>query len=160
MRYLIDDHELEPDTSRAIYRVVLTWAAVRSERFVMGIDPSAYDEPGELSRLIALAVHPPAPVPSDPRTVRIEGVPDEHFIQILTTREAPPGAVAGDLSPCEDIELYRGTRILFACYDYGRTQMLTLEGSECQELRETFRRQSLDPTVLKPAPPHLTQDRT
>jgi hypothetical protein len=155
MRYLIDDSRVEPEESLAVYRAVLRWAAIRSDRFALSIDPAVYDDPGEFSVLIGLSRTPPSIAAADSQEIRIEGTPDENFIRVLTGREAPPGAVAGDLSPCEDTELYRGSQLLYGCYDYGRTQILVLEDSDIEDLQTTIRQHSFDWPIIVPAPRYI-----
>ncbi len=88
--------------------------------------------------------------------MQISGASSQELIQALTEQAAPPRAVAGDLSPVEDILLFSGERTLYALYDYGRTQVLDLDNDELTNLRQTLEQSGLDPGVIVMAPPYTT----
>jgi hypothetical protein len=171
MRYFIDEGEIDEATALALYRAILRWAAARADRFVLGLQRNIYDDPDELARLLSLGVSGSAPgsgVPPDlvdrirqklfkgsSKAVQIEGTPNEELIRALTERAAPPLAVAGDLSPVEDILLLKGKRAFYALYDYGRTQMLDLDNHELESLRQTIQQAGFDPAIVAVAPPRI-----
>jgi hypothetical protein len=152
-RYLLDDSRLEPDDALALHRSVLAWAAERSDRFVLSVDRTVTDATvlDRLSRLRESAA-----TAQDQRAWRVEGVVDDDVVAILIDNAAPTGAIAGDLSPVEDLSLHSAGRRLFAAADYGRTQLLELDQDERASLVERLLRDGHEPDVLRPAPPYVT----
>lgn len=171
MRYLIDEHGIEPVTSLALYRTTLTWAAERGERFVLYFVPEAYDDPDVPTRLRALGTARETPssegspgvlgrllgkLSGRKSRVEVEGHPDQSFVREMTEHTAPAGAVAGDVSPVEDLMVFAGDRTLYASYDYGRTQVLDMTDEELVQLRQALERSGLDPERVVAAPPYVT----
>lgn len=168
-RYLLEDVVDQP-LAHARYHTVLRWAAGRSERFVITLRPGVYDEPADVEPFLALGEvkvvsHRPPPIgrlgrllaPLRSRTARVvevRGAPGPRFLQVLTGTGPPRRAVAGDLSPVEDVELYVDRRPLYGVYEYGRDQVLDLTPGELESLRELLRSEGFDPDHLAPAPPH------
>lgn len=156
MRYLVDEKELEPEDSLATYQLALAWAVPRSDRFVLLIEPEAYDDRAYLLRLYALGN---ATTPEDSRLddmVQVTGIPGAALIQELTRKQSPPNATSGDLCPVQQATLFQGERRLYACYDYGRTQILDLTLAEADDLRPTLEQKGLNGGILRPAPPYIT----
>ena len=156
MRYLVDETELEPEDSLSAYRAALAWAVPRSDRFVLLIEPEVYDDHDYLLRLYALGK---AALPADSRLddmVQVTGRPGAALIQELTRKQSPPKATSGDLCPVQQATLFEGERRLYACYDYGRTQILDLTPEEADDLRPALEQQGLNGGILKPAPPYIT----
>jgi hypothetical protein len=133
---------------------------------VLHVHRGHYTDPNHVRRLLALGRttrFPPVRTgllrsilglrPEGPLVV--QGVPTQTFITELTERRAPPRAVAGDLSPAEDVELIVGDRILYASYDYGRTQVLELDAAELSDLRSALSASGLDPDAVVSAPEYL-----
>lgn len=153
-RYLIDEHDLEPETELALYRTTLAWAAGRAERFVFVLQPDLYDELAQVKLLTSLGsvTFSPEVRGSDnwisrnlaklfgksKERLQVEGSPNDTFVQILTSMTAPPRAIAGDLSPVEDVEIFIGGRIIYRLSDYGRTQILELDNEELDNLRQVL----------------------
>jgi len=135
---------------------------------VLQLDRDIYDDPAELALLTALGTA--HSVPAEPATeglvdrwlrraltsrerlVRVEGTIRAGVIQTLLKGTAPARAIAGDDSPAEAIEISREGRVIYALYDYGRTQLLDVTAEELEELRRELTRLGLDPALLVPAP--------
>ena|SRR5690349_11191558 len=173
MRYLVDERGGDEATELALYRAVLRWAAAQAGRYVLRIQRHVYDDPTLVRRLSELGEVRLAATQNQSgiaqrfrswlskdslESLEIGGVPNENLIAVLTGHAAPPGAIAGDLSPVEDIFLFKHERELYVLYDYGRTQILDLDPVELAELRQTLRDTGLDPAVIVAAPPPVTGD--
>jgi len=137
MRLLVDEAKLDEDAGLALYRALVRWAAPRASRFTVHLYPSHYGGEDDLESLRRLAA---------------QETPDAFFVEVMTTRTAPGGAIAGDYAPVEDLALYDGDRRLYSCSDYGRTQLLELTPEELDELRDALAREGLPGDVLVPAP--------
>ncbi|MEQ8963652.1 MAG: hypothetical protein RLP02_38065 [Coleofasciculus sp. C2-GNP5-27] len=188
MRYLIDERNLELDTSLAVYRTALTWAAARSEYFILSLQPGVYNNPEDETRLRALGKVTTIPIARatdsenllfqevvkffsiltdtlqirvkdrPTQVVQVRGTPDDAFVRELTRKEAPEKAISGDLCLAEDVELFLGKRRLYSLYDYGRTQILDLIDEELESIHQTFTRAGLDPSYLISTPPYVEPD--
>jgi hypothetical protein len=152
-RYIVDDTRLEPERALALHRTVLRWAALRAESFVLYVDPTVYERPGDVDALLALGDGEPDR--SQTRSVAVRGQPGPEVVERLVSTTAPPGASAGDLSPVEDVSFLAGDRRLFGSYDYGRDQLLELTEDELALLEQTLREAGFD-AVIVPAPPFAT----
>lgn len=167
-RYLLDDSDLDLNISLALYKTALTWASKRSDRFVLSLQPSAYDRPDDIAQYLSLGkviekqdIKPKDDLFSrlvekclgkEPAVVQVEGEPDERFVRKLTGKGAPMTVVSGDLCPVEDVLIMAGERTIYALYDYGRDQILDLEDEELASLQEALGRAALDPNRVIPAP--------
>lgn len=172
MHYLINEQDAEEAIALAQYHTVLRWAAGHADRFLISLQRHIYDDPGAIvrfSRLGEVVTTPNGEASANvtqrslaklfkgaSESLKISGVPSQELILALTEQTAPPRAVAGDLSPVEDILLFSGERSLYSLYDYGRTQILDLNEHELVGLRETLRQAGLDPAVVVVAPPYTT----
>jgi hypothetical protein len=152
MRYMIDDRDAEPETSLSLFRTVITWTAIRSDSFVIALQPKVYDNPDDVTRLCLLG----QVVAASGDVVQVKGTPNETFIWELTKSAAPPKAVSGDVCPVEDVKLFIGERLLYALYDYGRVQILDLTFEEFKNLNQTLKETGLDPSSVIPAPQYIT----
>jgi hypothetical protein len=148
---LIDEAHLDPEVSLKIYQALLAWAAGQGSRFEITLQTSIYDSPDDLRSLRALGAEKllPARMPDE---LQIEGKPGALFVQALTSKQAPPRAIAGDNSPVEDVVIFVGDRRLYGSYDYGRTQLLNLTDEEAVAVKEMLHGLGLAPDVLVPAP--------
>lgn len=167
MRYLIDQSALEPNETFSVYRALLAWAMAKADRFIMSLQHDIYDEPGDeerlrqlgesetidsrveegfLARKISRLFHRPGIV------VRVTGTPGEEFFKELTRKGAPARAVAGDVSPAEDFELFLGDRLMLGCYDYGRDLLLDLTEEEKQELSTQLEQAGVDSKIVQAVP--------
>lgn len=170
MLYLFDQRDAEPEMCLALYRAALEWAAQRSDRFVLHIQPGVYEAANEVSRLLALGqvtqVGSDVPsdlvsrfvaklFPGDSKIIQVEGTPGAPFTHELTRVAAPAKAISGDLSPVEDVLILAGERALFASYGYGRDLLLDLDQEEVVNLREALRDAGLEVERLIPAPPSM-----
>jgi hypothetical protein len=186
MRYLIDERDTEPEISLALYKSILTWAAARSDSFMLSLQSGIYDNLDDETRLRALGkvttFLAPEPTVSEihlfqevinifsnladivqvrvndrsTEVLQVRGTPDQMFVQELTRRGSPERATSGDLCPAEDVEMFVGDRRLYGLYDYGRTQVLDLTDEELESLCQTLTHAGLDPTYVIPAPPYIT----
>jgi hypothetical protein len=153
MRYLVDEHDLDEPASLSAYRTLLAWAASNGDQFSLMVEPSVYDDSAEASRLMRLGQ-----VSTSERagSKRIEGMPGQMFVEELTWRRAPVRAISGDTCPVEEVVIFRGGRRFYACYDYGRTQVLDLTDEELADARSILRAASLDAGIIVRAPEYLT----
>lgn len=146
----------------AAYRTALAWAAVRGDRFIAGVEPSLYDDPAQLQRILALG-SPEASNSDTPRStlankgsatdfVRIEGRPAPGFVDELTSSPAPDRAIAGDLCPVDYLIIEARQRALYVCYDYGTVQILDLHPDEVESLTRALIEAGLDPDCSRPMP--------
>jgi hypothetical protein len=172
MRYLINEPDADEAALLALYRAVIAWAATHADRFVISLQRDIYDDPdtaARFSRLGEIVTAPDADSPKglteqirarlrrrSPDDVQIIGTPGAEVIRALTEQAAPRRAIAGDLSPVEEILLFNGDRAVYALYDYGRTQVLDLDEHELTSLRETIGQAGFDPTIIVAAPPYST----
>jgi hypothetical protein len=173
MRYMIGCQNAETETALALYRTTLTWAASYSDSFELDLQVNAYDDPDEVRHLCALgqatAISDFKPQRSaldqlftrlfrkPANSIQVKGTPDATFIRELTSKAAPANAVAGDVSPVEDLKLFSKGRLLYGSYDYGRAQVLDLTNEEYEELRQALEQAGLDPECLVLAPPYITE---
>lgn len=172
MRYLINEQDTDEATALARYHAVVRWAAAHADRFLISLQRHIYDDPSAVARFSGLGEVVTAPSGEAPaslaqrgqaklskgasESLNIGGAPSEELIRALTEQTAPPNAIAGDLSPVEDILLFSGARTLYSLYDYGRTQMLDLDEQELADLYQTLQQAGLDPAVVVVAPPYTT----
>lgn len=157
-RYIIEDVELDPDRARSLYQAVLAWAAGRGERFVLHVRPADYTKEDELQRILALGGRklPLGEHPGSRDAVQVEGQVDSGVIESLASMDVPERAIAGDLSPVEDLQILQAGRTIFAVYDYGRTQVLDLDYHDVLELKRFVAELRLDPDrIVIPAPKYV-----
>jgi hypothetical protein len=184
MRYLIDDRNAELEESLKIYRVTLAWAMERGDRFIISLVPEIYDHPDIVTKISALGEEELLPIPPPTfeenlfieilksklsnltklpidiherptKLLKIQGKPSAELIRELTTQTAPNKAIAGDLSPVEDINIFLGDRYLYILQDYGKTQVLDLNAEELTSLKQTLIKANLDPDYLVIAPNYV-----
>ena len=168
--YVINEARLGPDQAAALYRALLEWAGRHGDRFVLRLDPSAYDDPDQLKGLTGLGTSRPA---------RVEGIPDDAVGRALSAigrafgasdelvqvegllgpgvlsellRDPPPRARGGEISPAEDVLVMKGDRTLYGSYDYAARQMLELEDAELEEVRRELERAGLEPDSIVVVP--------
>lgn len=174
MRYMIDEQDLEPDTSLMVYRVTIRWATSRGDSFELNLQRDIYDDMDDVKRFCKLGTVTPLPPLSTPDSffsrvfakifrisediIQIKGNIGDDFIDALTDKPAPRKAVSGDVSPVEDVKVLIGKRILYASYDYGRTQVLYLNFQELKSLRQALKKAGLDPSCIVKAPPYGSKD--
>lgn len=148
---LVDESRLSPEMSLNIYQMLLTWSAQRGSRFEITLQRSAYETADDYKIVRALGVARSSPkLTSD--ELQILGEPGSDFVQALTSKQAPPGAIAGDNSPVEDVVIFANDRRLYGSYDYGRTQLLTLTDQEAEDIRAMLRGRGVGPDLLVLAP--------
>ncbi|HLP90942.1 MAG TPA: hypothetical protein VK184_20455 [Nostocaceae cyanobacterium] len=184
MRYLINDSPAEIEERLILYRTVLSWAVRQSESFLLSLQPHIYDEetlnqisalgkveliqlpqPNNTENLfmgivknllrplankINIRIHNP---PS--QLLKIQGKSSENLINELTIRQAPTQAIADDLCPVEDVELFLGKHTLYTLRDYGRTQILNLTTDELTNLQQTLMNADLNIDYLVLAPKYI-----
>ncbi|MGB3692371.1 MAG: hypothetical protein WA865_11865 [Spirulinaceae cyanobacterium] len=182
MQYWINEKDIEPDTSLALYRCVVAWAADHSRYFIMTLQSGIYNHPEDEKRLCALGKVKTIPV-SEPtelenqlfqevitlvsslgdlvelrvgekttKILQVQGIPNEELVRELTLQVAPDKAISGDTCPAEDLEMFIGDRRLYALSDYGRTQVLDVTTGEINSLHQTLRQNELDPSHIVPVP--------
>ena len=159
MRYLIDETNLGPEGSLAVYRLTVGWAAARGDRFVMLLERGVYDDPAELSRYTGLGKNLPTDDPRLVDLIRVEGELSTSVVRELTRTGAPARAISGDVCPALQVTILVCDRTLYGCYDYGRTQMLDITNDELEDAKRTLVSGGLDPGVLTPAPRYVTDRR-
>jgi hypothetical protein len=145
--YQIDRADFLPATTLAIYRVAVRWAAARGTAFELLIEPAMYDDPQRTEPFRGLGLETTAD-----DAVRVRGVPDQRFVQALTSARAPPRARAGDESPVEQIIIRAGERDLYVCYDYGTVQIVDVDATELRDLQRAFQDAGLPPVRMFPVP--------
>jgi hypothetical protein len=156
LRYMIDERNTTAETSLALYRTAVAWAARSGRRFEMRVERNRYPDPEEARRLTALGETTPAPDqqlfgrPSG--AVFVKGVAGEDLARELTQFPAPADDLPGDVSPVEDVSIYLGERRVYAAFDYGSTQLFELTEDELEDLRQTLTDHGLDPAYVVPAP--------
>ncbi len=114
LRYMIDERNTTWETSLALYRAAVTWAARRGGAFEIRMERNRYPDPDEARRLTDLGETTPAPEqqlfgrPSG--AVFIRGVAGEDLARELTRVCAPANDLSGDVSPVEDVSIYLDDR--------------------------------------------------
>lgn len=154
-RYIVEDASLSPNEALQLHRALVAWAASRADCVLLRIDRRDYEDPNEYKMFVELARERSGR--DDGATMGLKLPPSEALVRALTTAEAPPKAIAGDLSPCEEVVILSNERRLYASYDYGRDQVLELERSERGHLLHLIRERKMDADLLVEAPPYLTE---
>lgn len=159
MRYIIDQHELEPEDRLRLFRALVTWAIPLCDNFRCMINIIAYSDPADAERYMKLGEATELPPDNAgllqkvlryrlTRPVRIVGTTSPELLELLTTNAAPPGAIAGDESPVEDLYLHAGARALYTVADYGRDHLLELTDDEAESVRALIDSLGLSPSIL------------
>jgi hypothetical protein len=184
-RYLVDDSKLDLKEALSLYHVILQWSVNHSDKFIIMIEDGIYENLTTQTELLTLGSAKIIPTKTllnqdnlilkkvlglfksldtfisvntenlPQKRIEIKGIPNLLFIQILTKQKAPIKAIAGDLSPVEEIYLFKNDGNIYSLYDYGRTQTLNLTQTELNELSQTLTNSCLSLSYLIPAPSYL-----
>jgi hypothetical protein len=147
LHYMVDESALDDAASRALGIALIAWAASGADRFVATIDERVYADPQAIRRLLAVGKIEETPGPGG-TVVITGGPPPGDFAQRVTDRSVLASSVSGDLTNVEDLALFAGERRRYLAADYGRTQLLQLDGAELAQLRARLHDQRLDDSVL------------
>jgi hypothetical protein len=146
-RYFVDESRLDFERAQAVGTRVLDWAVPRADAFALRLDPTIYANRAQYERIAALGEQTISP--SDRHQTIAGGKPPAQFVAVVTAQMALTRSVSSDLSCVEDIALYQRGARYYAMIDYGRTQLLDVDGEALAELRAVL---GADADVLIPAP--------
>jgi hypothetical protein len=155
-RYMIDERNTDGESSLSLYRAAVSWAASHGDHFEIRVERGRYQDAADASALINLGTA----VPAEERqlfggkldAVWVKGPSSETVAQELTRTAAPADDLSGDVSPVDEISIYREGRRIYASFDYGSTQLFDLTEDELESLKTALRDSGLDPAYLIPAP--------
>ena len=152
MRYWFQDHHaLAPETAAAFYEISLRWAAERGTAFALTMYPRDYGRFADIERFAALGAATWTRRP-DEDVVEVVGAVSDELVDTLFHSLMPMGAVTGDLCPVRDLRVLCGKRVLYRLSEYGRDQVLELDGDELAALSARLFEAGLGAELLWPAP--------